>query len=241
MDQAFDPLNLLILAVAVIIFLRLRSVLGTRTGNERRYDPYTPAEGAGQTRDEQSNGKIIPLPGRETELSDAANANEPEHEPVWSGIAQEGTDLAKGLEDIVAQDNEFSPQQFLEGARIAYEMIVTAFAEGDKKALKPLLSKDVFSGFEGAIDTRTEAGESLDTRFVSIDKVEMTAATLIARKASVTVRFVSDMITATLDREGRVIDGDPKQIQEVTDIWTFEREAGSTDPNWRLVATEDTA
>jgi predicted lipid-binding transport protein (Tim44 family) len=238
MNQAFDPLNLLILAVAVIIFFRLRSVLGTRTGHERRYDPVsgTPAK------DTRANDNVVPLPGREPIDGTKPAADEvAERVPVWQGYADQGSPLAAGLEAVAAADPAFSPKTFIEGAAIAYEMIVMAFAQGDRKSLKPLLSREVFAGFSRALDERQARGETLDSRFVGIDKCELVNAVLAGRKVQLTVRFRSQMITALRNREGEIIDGDDKRVSEITDIWTFEREANSSDPNWKLVATEETA
>lgn len=232
MDQAFDPLNLLLLAVAVVVFLRLRSVLGRRTGLERPPLDTTPLQ-----RKPEAKGNVVNFPKESRDAAPAADAGPAA--PVWTGYAAEGSALAAGLEAIAKADGQFTPKEFLKGARGAYEMIVTAFAEGDKAELKPLLSRDVFDGFAGAIDERTRAGEKLISRFVGIDKADITAASLAGRRASVTVGFISQMITATEDRSGAVIDGDLKQIREVSDVWTFERDTSSGDPNWRLVATED--
>ena len=238
MNQAFDPLNLLILAVAVFIFFRLRSVLGTRTGHERRYDPVsgTPAK------DARANDNVVPLPVREPKDEPVYIADEDEERPpVWQGYAEEGTDVAKGLEAIAAADPGFSPKTFLDGARIAYEMIVMAFAQGDRKSLKPLLSREVFSGFSQAIDERQARSETLESHFVGIDKCDLVNAVLSGRKAQLTVRILSQMITALRNREGKIIDGDDKRVSAITDVWTFERDTGGSDPNWKLVATEETA
>lgn len=238
MNQAFDPLNILILAVAVFIFFRLRSVLGTRTGHERRYDPVSGTTG----KEAQAKDNVVPLPGREAkDEPEHMSDEETEKVPVWKGYAEEDTPVAKGLDEIAAADPGFSPKSFLEGARIAYEMIVTAFAQGDRKSLKPLLSRDVYSGFTQAMDERLSRGETLESRFVGIDKCDLVNAALAGRKAQVTVRILSQMITALRDREGKIIDGDDKHVSEITDVWTFEREVSSSDPNWKLVATEETA
>lgn len=237
MNQAFDPLNLLILAVAVIIFFRLRSVLGTRTGHERRYDPLS----NGSAKEPPSNDNVVSMPGREREDEPRLGAPEVEDtRPVWHDIAPEGSPLAKGLEAIAAVDAEFSPATFLEGARIAYEMIVVAFAQGDRKTLKPLLSREVYAGFCQALDERQARGETMESRFVGIDKSEIVSAAVVDRRAQVTVRFLSEMITALRNREGVIIDGDDKRVSEITDVWTFERDVGASDPNWKLVATEAT-
>src|SRR5439155_4268588 len=238
MNQAFDPLNLLILAVAVVIFLRLRSVLGKRTGSERQ--PFVPDAGRpaeARTTGDEAPANVVTLPqASRTAGKDMAGAPLPE--PIWKGVAEEGSALARGLEKLAVGDNQFSVGAFLDGAKIAYEMIVTAFAQGDRAALKNLLSRDVFDSFSRAIDQREKASETLEQKFVSIDKAELVAADLRGRKATLTVRFVSEMISATRNKAGEVIDGDPKQIRENTEMWTFERDVGSRDPNWKLVATE---
>ena len=188
MSQPFDPLNLLILGIAVVLLFKLRSVLGTRTGNERRYDPVQRQD---QQTDLRREDNVIHIPGREPVRGDA-DSTAAAATPVWQGYAEPGSALAIGLEKIAAADPGFSPRSFLEGARIAYEMIVQAFAEGDKKALKPLLSREVFDGFSGAIDARQRNGETLESKFVGIDNSELVSAELSGRKASVTVRFIAD-------------------------------------------------
>ncbi len=241
MNQVFDPFNIIILAVAVIIFFRLRAVLGTRTGNEKPFDPF-----AGENDDAQSSSdNVVPLPGRNkpTTISPPDSAPEDDEDdddrkPIWQGYARKGSAVAKGIEDLAKADNDFSPREFLGGARMAYEMIVNAFAEGDKQALKPLLSREVYDGFAAAIDERKKLGHTLESKFVGINKADISKISLAGGDAQVSIKFVSDLITATLDDEGRVIDGDPSEIQEITDVWTFERPVNSRDPNWRLVATE---
>jgi predicted lipid-binding transport protein (Tim44 family) len=116
-------------------------------------------------------------------------------------------------------------------------MIVTAFAEGDRKALKQLLSRDVFDSFAEAISERERKGETVDFKFVGISTTEITDAEISGKAANITVKFVSDLISATRDREGAVVDGNPTHISEVTDLWTFSRDLTSRDPNWRVVAT----
>jgi predicted lipid-binding transport protein (Tim44 family) len=120
-------------------------------------------------------------------------------------------------------------------------MIVGAFATGDKPSLKTLVSRDVYDSFASAIEQREKAGETVEQKFVGIDKAEIAAADLQNKRATVTVKFVSEMISATLDKHGEVIEGDPKEIREITDTWTFERDVTSRDPNWKLTATEAAA
>ena len=236
MNEALDPLNLLILAIAVVIFLRLRSVLGRRTGQERK-----PFDAFGLPRDQESkssNDNVVPLPGSEDAAERAAGAREEPETPIWEGHAKKGSALAETLEAIHAADNNFHPKTFLDGARLAYEMIVTAFADGDSKTLKGLLTKEVFEGFNNALKERERAGQVQESSFVGIDKASIIEAVMSDKTANITIKFVSKLISATRDKEGTLIEGDPKKVREVTDIWTFMRDVTSRDPNWRLVATE---
>lgn len=240
MNQVLDPFNIIILAVAVIIFFRLRAVLGTRTGNEKPFDPFASGNDDAET---SSQDNVVPLPGRnkpatiEPPDADPDDGDE-DRKPVWQGFARKGSAVAKAIENLVEVDGDFSPGEFLSGARMAYEMIVNAFAEGDKQALKPLLSREVYEGFVSAIDERKNLTHVLESKFVGINKADITKINMTGGDAQISIKFVSDLITATLDEEGRVIDGDPTEIQEITDVWTFERPINSRDPNWRLIATE---
>lgn len=236
MNDAFDPLNLLLLAVAVVIFLRLRNVLGRRTGQERK-----PSDAFGANREQEappSNDNVVPLPGTENAANQQADSEEEDTPPIWDGYAKKGSALAKAMEAIKKQDQSFQPNTFLEGARMAYEMIVTAFADGDSKTLKNLLTKEVFDGFNNALKERERAGYTQDSSFVGIDKASIIEAALSGKNANVTIKFVSKIISATKAKDGTIVDGDPKKVREVTDIWTFMRDVTSRDPNWRLVATE---
>ncbi len=236
MNEAFDPLNLILLAIAVVVIFRLRSVLGTRTGHEKRIDPFPRSPGDAKRKDDN----VIPMPGTDAEASVDSEDEERGPEPIWAPHAEAGSALAAGLQAISDADSSFHPDEFLEGAGVAYEMIVTAYAEGDKKTLKPLLTPEVYKGFAGAIDQRASDGETLEYRFVGIDEAKLVDASLVKRKANVTVEFDSQMISATRSSEGEVIDGDPNQVRTITDVWTFERDISSRDPNWKLSATEGT-
>ena len=146
--------------------------------------------------------------------------------------------MAGGLDAIVGADKTFDAKHFIAGARAAYEMIVLAFAQGDRRALKNLLSREVYDGFEGAIREREERGETVETRFVAIEKADITGAELRGRTAQIRVRFVSQLVSVTRDKSDNVIDGSPDKVTDVTDVWTFARDISSRDPNWKLVATE---
>ncbi|MFN4140631.1 Tim44/TimA family putative adaptor protein [Aestuariivirga sp.] len=233
-----DPLNILLLAVALVVFWRLRSVLGTRTGMEK--PPIEPFETKRNEapKGQDANGTVVRFPQNGQTTSPAeATAQEPE-EPVWSGYAAPGTELAGTLAKLAESDPSFTPRSFVEGAKMAYEMIVESFAKGDKPTLKNLLSREVFEGFSRAIDEREAQGRKVESRFVGIGKATIQSASLVGKRANITMEFVSELISATYDASGEVIEGDPKHIQEVTDVWTFERDVTSRNPNWKLVATQ---
>lgn len=236
MRDVFDIYTIIFLALAVFIFLRLRSVLGQRTGRER-----PPSYGA--PRDvvrSSSNDNVVAMPGRGAEAAEAPrrSADAGPAQDRWKGVAEPGSPLARGLDAIIAGDPAFEPQHFLAGARAAYEMIVSAFANGDRRELKNLLSREVYEGFDAAIRDRESRGETAETRFVSIDKAEIVAAEMRGRTAQITVRFVSQLVSVTRNRAGLVIDGSPDKVTDVTDVWTFARDISTRDPNWKLVATE---
>lgn len=241
MDGPFNVTTLIFLVIAVAIFIKLRSVLGRRTGDEdARFERYKQQE-AQRRAAAASQDKIITLPRRDRE-----DAPKPVEEPRSTAAVEErvktlaGADasVAKGLMDIVRVDSNFEPDGFLKGGKAAYELIVTAFAEGNRRSLKELLSPEVYEGFAGAIADRETRGETVEQTFVGIKTADIVEAELKNGVSNVTVKFVSELITATRDRGGEVVAGDPKKIKEVTDIWTFSREVASRNPNWRLIATQ---
>ena len=235
MRDVFDIYTIIFLALAVFIFLRLRSVLGQRTGRERPpYDPYSAREPV-----RPAPEKVVALPNRTTETPPPKPAEPEEPSPErWKGIAEPGTPVAAGLAAIVKADANFDAKHFLTGARAAYEMIVNAFAEGDRRTLRNLLTREVYDGFEAAISEREKRGETVESRFVSIDNADITTADLRGRTAQVTVRFQSKLVSVTRDKNGNVIDGNAEKVTDITDVWTFARDATSRDPNWKLLATE---
>lgn len=237
MDGFVDIYTIIFLVLAVVIFLRLRSVLGRRTGSERPpFDPFARREAP---RPAAGDDKVISLPRRAPDGAEpAAGGIATATEERIKVLAPEGTSLNAALRAIAAADRSFDPDAFLTGAKAAYEMIVAAFAEGDRKALKNLLSREVYDGFISAIAQREGRGETIEFRFVGIDKADITDASLKGGTEQVTVRFHSKLISATHDKTGAVVDGDPVHVGDVTDIWTFARDVNSRDPNWKLVATE---
>ncbi|MTI18511.1 Tim44/TimA family putative adaptor protein [Rhodobacteraceae bacterium RKSG542] len=242
MSEIFDVTNIIFLVAAVFIFLRLRSVLGKRTGNERPpYDPYS-ARGEKKEPEKRANGNgdnVIPLPGNEkTGNARVYDESRDEIEAAINQVAPAGSPSNEKLHEILKFEPNFNPKEFIKGAGAAYEMIITAFAHGDRKTLKGLLSDEVFDGFVGAINERESRKETVDSTFIGIDKAAISDVDLTGNVAQITVRLKAQLISATKDEEGHIVDGDPTQVSEVTDIWTFSRELGSNNPNWKLVATE---
>ena len=237
MSEAFDIYTLLFLVLAVVIFIRLRNVLGRRTGHERPpYDPYA----APDAKRAEANEPVVALPrGRSGRAP--VEASGPSMEDIEARLGRHATKdspLGQSLTALMRADPGFDPGQFLDGAKAAYEMIVTAFAQGDEAELSQLLGPDVFEGFQRAIREREARGEKVESSLVGIDKADIIEAEVKNRIAYVTVKFVSELISVTRDADGEVVEGDPKKVREVTDIWTFAREVASRNPNWKLVATE---
>jgi predicted lipid-binding transport protein (Tim44 family) len=228
--EFFDFGTIFFLIAAIVIFFQLRNVLGRRTGSEKPpFDPYT-ASRTGETNGAAQPENVVALPRRKGEGEDAfADIDK---------FAPPGTDLNKGLRAIRKADASFEPKSFVEGAKMAYEMIVMAYADGDRRTLKNLLSREVYEGFVAAIGERENRSEKIESSFVGIDKAEIVSAEMKGSEAHVTLRVVSELISATRDSAGVVIDGDPETVAEVTDVWTFARDTRSRDPNWKLVATE---
>ena len=204
MSEAFQYIDILILAIiAGIVLLRLRSVLGRRTGHEKTdktsYNYETP-----QTPQEE---KVIPI------------------EPKTSSSKRE--------------DGWFDNDDFLRGAANAYETIVTNFENGNKDALKSLLSEDVLNSFSSVIDERNSKNETVEFNFIGIEKSEIVHKDLKKNPMEVTVRFISEMITCIKNSKDEVISGSLNQVQKITDVWTFEKIKDKKSSNWLLTATSD--
>jgi predicted lipid-binding transport protein (Tim44 family) len=232
MDEFFDLPTLIVIGLAIVILVRLRSVLGTRTGNER--SPLERRREAAEAGD-----KVVPIrprpsePGSEADAERQARKLESEIETFSRGEPA----LAAGFRAIIEVDPAFSPKGFLEGAKAAYEMIVTAFAAGDRKTLRNLLEKDVYDGFERAIVEREVAGQTVDFTFVGLPRIEISEASGDKRSEQVTVRFHAEVVSATRDKQGNLVEGNADQVANISDEWTFARNPRSRDPNWKLVAT----
>ncbi len=226
MSEGFQFIDIIFFAViAGFILLRLRGVLGRRTGHQP--PPRQPGGG-------EANENVVPLPKRE---ADDDFADELAAEASQDDLADVDQTLAAGLTQINATDRNFSRQGFVDGALGAFEIIIEAFAVGNTDRLRDLLDDDVYRHFTRVIDERQQAGHSHETTLVSIDENAIIEAGMNGRIAVVTVRFVTQQINVTRDSEDAVVGGDPSHVATVTDLWTFERDSRSRSPNWKLVAT----
>jgi predicted lipid-binding transport protein (Tim44 family) len=223
MSDGFQYFDIIIFAmIAAFLVLRLRSVLGRRTGTEkpREFRPLAKRDAAG------NNVVSLPDPARTRD------------DPSPPGGPRAATPAA-GMAQIRTADPAFDPNAFAQGARGAFEIIVNAFAHGDTATLRPLLSDEVYERFAEAIRHRIAAKETLETQLVTIKSAEIDEAQLNGQTAFVTVKFISDQINATRSADGKIVEGSPESehVVEKTDFWSFARDTGSGDPNWVLVAT----
>jgi len=235
---------ILIGLVAVFLILRLRSVLGKRTGSERppARDPFTPPApptaaprvGDAPSGGQSGNDNIVPLP----------TASAPPPRPSLATTGPGGIratvlpTASPGVAAIRAADSSFEPTGFSAGARAAFTTIVEAFARGDTAVLRPLLDGPTYASFEAAIRGRAERKEKAETTLIGFEASDIAAAELQGTTATVTVRFVSEQINVVRNADGQIIDGNPNEVQKVIDLWTFRRDTKSSDPNWLLVKTE---
>lgn len=235
--EFLDLTTLITIAIAVFILLRLRSVLGQRTGHQRPEDYF-----GGNDKRQKPEGDDAPISDNVVTLPQrGASSKMDERNPMIEQIdkiAKPRTKLNSGLKAILAEDPSFNPKEFIGGAEMAYEMIVNAFADGDTRTLQNLLSKSVYEGFASAIEERGEKGETVKSSFVGIDSSEIRAAEVKDHQANITMRFESQIVSATFDRDGNLVDGDENNVVRVKDLWTFSRDTRNSDPNWKLVATE---
>lgn len=226
--EGFQFIDIIILAMAAgFIILRLRSVLGRRTGHEpspeSRDGRETAPDAFGRNPD-----NVVTLPTSQRR----AREHNLDIEPAY-----QGTPLEAGLVQIKMADPSFSASGFLEGAAKAFEMIVAAYAKHDTDTLKPLLSSEVYARFATTIQDREERGETMDTELVVLKPPRLERIDVQDNKATVDVRFQSEQVNVVKDKSGTVIEGDREHVDSVTDVWSFMRDLTSADPNWILVAT----
>ena len=213
--HGFQFIDLFLFAmIAAFLVLRLRRVLGRRTGHQ-------PPPKRQQRED---GGEVITLPDRRGERDEAETPPAPPCGPA-------------GITQIKIADPSFDEATFLDGARYAFETILSAYADGDKRRLKSLLAPSVYEGFGDEIERREKAGESLETTLVSFILTDIVGAVMEDRRARVTVKFLTEQVNVQRDAKGEVVDGDASTVAKITDIWTFERDTRGRDLNWQLVET----
>jgi predicted lipid-binding transport protein (Tim44 family) len=211
------PIDLILFGmIAAFLVLRLRSILGRRTGFERQA-PHQAPVGPHQA------GPVIE--GHAESQATAALRNLPEPtSPVGQALAR-----------MASVDRNFAPETFLDGAEKAFRIIVAAFAAGDRATLQGLLSEETYRAFEQAIAARENAGHTQISTIHAIQSATIESAEMRGTAATITVRFVSDQTSLTQDKDSHPVAG-TDAVTEITDIWSFERELTSQDPAWRLIS-----
>lgn len=210
----------LLAMIALFVGLRLYAVLGQRTGHEQQpvIRPEAPVEA-------KPVAPVADVP---------ANAAEP------SGLAYDNG-AAAGIGAIIAADPTFDVARFIEGAQAAYRMTLEAFWKGDREELGYLANDSVRGAFEEAIDAREAAGETLENRLVAIERATIEDARLNGKVAEIEVRFDAFIAAVTRNKDGEVVAGSMSDAVPTKDLWTFQRDLKSRDPNWRLVETDEAA
>lgn len=205
-------------AIAIFLILKLRSVLGTREGYEK--PPEAPEA----------------MPSRNARDFEVIEGGK-DHDIL--GHVAEGSDAAQALAAMKKAEAGFSVTEFLQGARGAYEWILTAFDKGDIDQLRPFLGADIAAAFAAAIDGRKEQGLTVESTFVGLREMALHDARFdpTTKRGEITLRYVGELTSVVRDASGEIVEGNPKEIKRQRDVWTFARVMGSADPNWQLVAT----
>ena len=214
--------QLLVLAgIAIFLILRLRSVLGTREGFEK---PSVPQQ-------RTDNGPVSSRPEFEV-IEGGPDRDITDHVP-------DGSDAAKALAAMKMAEPGFGVNDFLQGARGAYEMILMAFERGDLDQIRPFLSDEVYESFAEVVAERERQGLSIDASFVGLREITLVDAEFDRddSEAELTVRFMGEITSAVRNQAGEIIEGSTSEIKRQKDVWTFARKMGANDPNWQLVAT----
>ncbi len=210
----FQHLDILFLAaIAGFLIYKLYTVLGQSKG----YEGQSPTEDEGKT--------IIPLRREFVGESNASPLKEPSEQ------------LHHSLRELSRLDPLFETQRFLQGAHRAFEIIIQAYFQADLETIKPLLSSALYHNFSKVLKEYKKNKEACDSSLLRIKSVEIAELDLKKSRAKIKVKYISDQIFVTRDAKGNVIEGDPDQIEVITDEWTFVRKLSSSDPNWQLVAT----
>lgn len=236
MSDFLDVPTLIAIGVIIVVFLRMRSILGSRTGNERPPVPRA-RPSSDQVNDNQDDGVIAPRSAAPDTMAPEDDRRRRKLDAEIEQLSHGDESVAKGLDAIAGADPSFMPKSFLEGAKAAYEMIVTGFAAGDRKMLKSLLDKDVYDGFEQVITEREADGNTVDFTFVGLPGIEISEVEFDKKTAQITLRYKAEIVSATRAPDGTLVEGNADQVMTIKDEWTFARTIRSRDPNWKLVAT----
>ncbi|MEM1316595.1 MAG: Tim44/TimA family putative adaptor protein [Pseudomonadota bacterium] len=214
---------IILAAIAVFVLMRLKSVLGTRTGFEG--PPRTGPEPISEPRRRERDFEVI-------------NGGADIDEDI-ARVADADSETGAALRRMAEAEPGFSPSEFLDGAKQAYEMILMAFETGDMKTLRQLLSDEVYDSFAAAIAARDEEGLMVEARFVGVKEARVFSAMYSesTREADIEIRFVGELVSVVRNAEHEIVEGDPNEIRRQTDLWTFTRAMGADDPNWVLTAT----
>ena len=228
MSEGFQFIDIIFFAmIAAFLVLRLRGVLGRRDGHQGKIQNSFKNQAS-----EQQDNNVIVMPDQTDPHADESPLKE---SALDAGESDDP--IVRGLMEIQRANPDFDSEDFISGSKIAFELILGAYASGDTGTLKPLLSAEVFADFSQAIRDREQAGETLEDTLVGIKSAEIVEAYLESRTVNITTKFVSEQINATRDENGDVVDGNPNAVIDVTDFWTFARDTKSRNPNWTLIAT----
>ena len=214
--------------VAAFVIFRLSRTLGSRPDNTR--------VGPNRGDNADSGDNVVNMLNR-----DIPEIESPSDDAPDTDDADDAALAAAGIAEIRLQDPAFDTNQFLAGAKFAYEAVVTAFAAGDRETLGDLLTRDVLENFSGAIDEREERGETLETTVVGVSSADVVDARMAGHTAEVTVKFVTELMNVIRDATGALPPGKSDSVRVVTDIWTFVRDVRASDPNWALAETRSPA
>ena len=227
MHDGIDITTVVFALLAIFVVWKLKSVLGTRVDIERRPPPAAPSGGPNR------EGNVVRLPGAGDRTDTTAEAPQ-QNLDLYAKTPKGRT----GLTAVIAADRSFDAARFVAGAKVAYEMIINAFAAGDRATLSNLLSPEVLASFASVIGQREVNAEQASTKLVSIDSLEVVDAAVRGDAAQISLRIAAKMINAVRAKNGDIVSGDASTVVSTDDLWTFARQIGSRDPTWRLIATE---
>lgn len=227
MSEGVPYADIIIIAlIAGFILLRLRSVLGQKTGNDSQSifkKPDIAAE------------KVINLSGKALKPQLKEEEDKEISDEYFDDIKDEK--IAKTLKAIKDKDEHFSATEFLKGAEMAFEMVFDGFAKGDKDPLKMLLSNDLYKQFESEVEARKDQDSKADSTLVSVSAEDIISAKIQKNKVQIGVTFKSEQINIVRDKDDKIIEGNPSDVSVMQDEWVFERDISSKNPNWKIIDT----